>query len=203
MPWSPSDEINVRVGADHWLEGVARWPSENCDDRSDPDDITLLVVHNISLPPGQFGGQHVKQLFTNCLDCSADPSLSDLQGVRVSAHLFIDRSGAIVQFVPFDRRAWHAGASSHRGRAGCNDYSIGIELEGTDETAYEGKQYRVLADVAACLLSHYRRLSLSGIVGHCEVAPGRKSDPGRLFDWPRLYRDCLQRIGGDGGAHRH
>jgi N-acetyl-anhydromuramoyl-L-alanine amidase len=195
-------EIQVRIGADHWLEGVARWPSPNCDERTDPDDIVLLVVHNISLPPGRFGGEHVRQFFTNCLDCRADASLSDLEGVRVSAHLFVDRRGEIAQFVPFDRRAWHAGLSSYRGRTGCNDFSIGIELEGTDEAAYEPDQYRVLADVVASLIRRYPALSLSGIVGHQEIAPGRKTDPGAAFDWLRLYRDCLERFGGAGGTHR-
>jgi AmpD protein len=192
----------VRIGADHWLESAARLPSPNCDERTDPDDIVLLVVHNISLPPGRFGGEHVKQFFTNCLDCGADEALADLEGVRVSAHLFVDRRGAITQFVRFDHRAWHAGQSSYRGRSGCNDYSIGVELEGTDEASYEPIQYQVLADIAACLMRRYPRLSLSGIVGHQEIAPGRKTDPGASFDWPRLYRDCLQRIGGARGAHR-
>ena len=194
--------LQVRIGADHWLEGVARLPSPNCDERSDPNDIFLLVVHSISLPPGRFGGEQVKQFFTNCLDCSTDAALSDLEGVRVSAHLFVDRRGAITQFVPFERRAWHAGQSSFRGRVGCNDFSIGVELEGTDEAAYDSYQYEALADVAACLTERYARLSLSGIVGHEEIAPGRKTDPGSSFDWSRLYRDYLQRIGVPGGTHR-
>jgi N-acetyl-anhydromuramoyl-L-alanine amidase len=194
--------VYVRIGADHWLEGAVRLPSPNCDDRSDADDVVLLVVHNISLPPGRFGGEHVKQFFTNCLDCSVDSTLADLDGVRVSAHLFIDRRGVVSQFVPFDRRAWHAGQSSYRGRAGCNDFSIGVELEGTDTIAYEPAQYSTLADVAVCLVRRYPRLSLSGIVGHAEIAPGRKTDPGESFDWSRLYGDILQRIGATGAAYR-
>jgi len=194
--------VYVRIGADHWLEGAARLPSPNCDDRSDADDVVLLVVHNISLPPGRFGGEHVKQFFTNCLDCSLDKTLADLEGVRVSAHLFIDRRGAVSQFVPFDRRAWHAGQSSYRGRAGCNDFSIGVELEGADTIAYESAQYTTLADVAVCLMKRYPRLSFSGIVGHAEIAPGRKTDPGESFDWARLYGDILQRIGATGAANR-
>jgi AmpD protein len=195
-------ESAVRVGSDHWLEHVARCASPNCDDRSDPDDITLVVIHNISLPPGRFGGGLVERFFTNCLDCTVDAALHDLEGVRVSAHLFVDRHGAITQFVPFHRRAWHAGVSSHRGREGCNDYSIGIELEGSDEVPYEERQYAVLNAVVVALMSRYPRLSLGGIVGHQEVAPHRKSDPGSAFDWPRLYRDVIRSLGASIGAHR-
>jgi N-acetyl-anhydromuramoyl-L-alanine amidase len=185
----------VRIGADHWLEGAVRCQSPNCDARPDPDDIALLVIHNISLPPGSFGGDEVRQLFTNCLDCSADPALNDLAGVRVSAHLFVDRRGAMTQFVPSDQRAWHAGSSSYRGRARCNDYSIGIELEGTDRIAYEDPQYGALSQVVVTLIRRYSRLSLDAVVGHQEVAPGRKSDPGPAFDWPRFYRECYRRLG--------
>jgi N-acetyl-anhydromuramoyl-L-alanine amidase len=183
------------VGADHWLAAATRCRSPNLDARSDPDDIALLVIHSISLPAGQFGGERVRQLFTNCLDCSADPSFADLAGVPLSAHLFIDRSGAITQFVPFDQRAWHAGISSFRGRSGCNDFSIGIELEGCDWLAYEDAQYKVLIDVMIALLARYSRLSLDAVVGHQEIAPGRKSDPGPLFDWQRVYHDCYARLG--------
>jgi N-acetyl-anhydromuramoyl-L-alanine amidase len=190
-----SEEVRVRIGADHWLEGAFRCQSPNCDDRPDPDDIVLLVIHNISLPPGRFGGDQVQRLFTNCLDCDADPALNDLAGVRVSAHLFIDRRGALTQFVPFDRRAWHAGSSSYRGCARCNDFSIGIELEGTDHIAYEDSQYDALSEVVKTLLERYARLSLDGVVGHQEIAPERKSDPGSAFDWQRFYRDCYKRLG--------
>ena len=183
------------IDSQHWLEGASRAPSPNCDERSDPADIVLLVIHGISLPPGRFGGDEVRRFFTNCLDCSVDPTLRDLEGVRVSSHLFIDRAGAVTQFVPFDRRAWHAGKSSHQGRSACNDFSIGIELEGTDELPYDARQYPVLADVTTALLRRYRRLSLSGIVGHQDVAPGRKTDPGPAFDWSRFLRECLSRMG--------
>lgn len=189
-----SKEVRVRIGADHWLEGTARCESPNSDERSDPDDISLLVIHNISLPPGQFGGDQVRQLFTNCLDCSADPSLADLAGVHVSAHLFINRRGVITQFVSFDRRAWHAGQSSYRGRTGCNDYSIGIELEGSDHTPYADAQYEALAETTAALFGRYRRLSLDAVVGHQEIAPDRKTDPGPAFEWWRFYRDCRGRL---------
>ena len=183
------------VDSEHWLEGALRCPSPNFDERSDVDDISLLIVHGISLPPGQFGGEEVRQFFTNCLDCDAHPALNDLAGVRVSSHLFIDRHGTVTQFVPFDRRAWHAGKSSYQGRTGCNDFSIGIELEGTDDVPYEELQYETLVDVTIALIRRYRRLSLSGIVGHQDVAPGRKTDPGPAFDWGRLLRGCLSRMG--------
>jgi len=183
------------VDSQHWLEGARHCPSPNFDARSDVDDISLLVVHGISLPPGRFGGDEVYRFFTNCLDCSSHPALQDLEGVRVSSHLFIDRSGAVTQFVPFDRRAWHAGKSSYCGRSGCNDFSIGVELEGTDTAPYELPQYEGLADVAVALTARYRRLSLSAIVGHQDIAPGRKTDPGPAFDWQRLMRACLARMG--------
>ena len=191
-----------RVDPDHWLSGAARYPSDNSDARTDPNDISLVVIHGISLPPGSFGGDQVKQFFTNCLDCSAHPSLADLVGVRVSSHLFIERTGRTLQFVPFDRRAWHAGVSNHRGRIGCNDFSIGIEMEGTDEVAYDDRQYDSLADAIVALLHRYRSISLDGIVGHSDIAPGRKTDPGAAFDWPRLYASCLTRLGVSRAAHR-
>jgi AmpD protein len=184
----------VRIGADGWLESVARYPSPNCDARSDPDDISLLVIHAISLPVGRFGGEQVRQLFTNCLDCSADPTFADLAGVHVSAHLFVERTGRVIQFVPFGRRAWHAGVSAFRGRVGCNDYSIGIELEGCEWLAYQDAQYAILGELITTLFAHYPRLSLDAVVGHQEIAPERKWDPGPLFDWQRLYRDCYSRL---------
>ena len=192
----------MQIGADHWIDGVVRCASPNCDDRTDPDDIALVVVHNISLPPGQFGGGLVQELFTNCLDCTVDGALSDLEGVRVSSHLFVDRRGNVTQFVPFHRRAWHAGVSSYRGREGCNDYSIGIELEGTDDVDYDEAQYTSLAALVVALMNRYPRLSLDGVVGHQEIAPQRKSDPGSSFDWSRLFRDVLRTMGVSGVAHR-
>ena len=202
MPLTRLRESTVQVGADHWLEGVIRCASPNCDDRSDPDDIALVMIHNISLPPGRFGGGLVQQFFTNCLDCTVDPAMQDLDRVRVSAHLFVDRQGTVTQFVPFHRRAWHAGVSNHRGREGCNDYSIGIELEGADEVPYEERQYEALNAVVVALMRRYPRISLDGIVGHQEVAPHRKSDPGSAFEWSRLYRDVVRSIGASSGAHR-
>lgn len=176
----------MKVTDDHWLQGARRRLSPNANARPDPEDISLVVVHGISLPPGEFGTGQVEALFTNTLDTTRHPALADLDGVRVSSHLLISRRGRLTQFVPFDRRAWHAGESSHRGRPNCNDYSIGIEVEGTDQTAYTDSQYRRLMEVLEVLFSRYPRLSLAGVVGHAEVAPGRKTDPGRAFDWPRL-----------------
>ncbi len=175
------------VAADHWLRGVRRVPSPNADSRPDADDITLVVVHGISLPPGKFGTGLVEALFTNSLAVT-DPALADLAGVRVSSHTLISRHGRVTQFVPFDRRAWHAGVSTHAGRANCNDYAIGIELEGTDHTPYTSTQYLRLAEVLRALFRRYARLSLSAVVGHAEIAPGRKTDPGPAFDWFRLMR---------------
>ncbi len=176
----------MKVTDDHWLQGARRRVSPHADARPDPGDISLVVVHGISLPPGQFGTGLVEALFTSTLDTTLHPALADLNGVRVSSHLLIGRRGRLTQFVPFNCRAWHAGESSHRGRSNCNDYSIGIELEGTDRTAYTGSQYRRLKEALAALFSRYARLSLADVVGHAEIAPGRKTDPGPAFDWPRL-----------------
>ena len=164
-----------------------RRPSSNCDDRPDPNDVSLVVIHGISLPRGEFGTGLVEALFLNRLDTSLHPTLADLKGVRVSAHLFVARDGVVMQFVPFDRRAWHAGASRFRGRGGCNDFSIGIELEGVDDQPYEAAQYETLAAVIGALLVRYARITPSAIVGHCDIAPGRKTDPGISFDWRRLF----------------
>jgi AmpD protein len=148
--------------------------------------VSLVVLHGISLPPGEFGTGVVEALFTNNLDTGSDPRLADLEGVAVSAHLFIDRLGRTTQFVPFDVRAWHAGVSAWRGREGCNDFAIGIELEGEDHRPYTRAQYRRLDKVLKALLDRYPRLSRAAIVGHQEVAPGRKTDPGPAFDWAEM-----------------
>ena len=173
---------SLMVGPDHWLTGVRQCVSPNCDDRP-AGEISLLVIHGISLPPGQFGDGLVDQLFSNTLDCSRMPQLADLEGVKVSAHLLIERAGAVNQYVPFDKRAWHAGTSCWRGRANCNDFAIGIELEGADDVPYEPAQYEVLVDVADALFVRYSSLRLGSVVGHQDIAPGRKSDPGASFDW--------------------
>ncbi len=162
-------------------------PSPNQDDRPESCDPTLLIVHGISLPPGEFGGSEIEDLFTNRLDWDAHPYFSEIRGLQVSSHLLIRRDGELIQFVPFGRRAWHAGDSCFRGRSRCNDYSIGIELEGEDETPYTKEQYEVLARVVKTLLDAYPGLSARGIAAHSDIAPGRKTDPGPAFDWLRLY----------------
>jgi len=175
-----------RISIDHWLERCRRAPTTHCDDRPKGQAIELVVIHGISLPPGQFGGGAVEALFTGALDCDGDPAFNSLKGVRVSAHLFIDRRGAVVQFVPFNQRAWHAGVSMWRGRKNCNAWSIGIELEGTDDLPYTKRQYSTLVGVLKGLMARYPRLSRDTVVGHAEIAPGRKTDPGPGFDWGRL-----------------
>lgn len=172
---------------EHCLEGVTQTPSPNYDERSNPDDISLIVVHCISLPPGEFGNDCVTQLFCNQLDATAHPYFEGICQLIVSAHLLIKRDGAIIQYVPFDKRAWHAGVSCYQGREKCNDFSIGIELEGLDTLPYTEAQYRVLAQVTQALLKHYPTLSKQAITGHSDIAPGRKTDPGPLFDWRKLY----------------
>lgn len=173
-----------------WLETARAVPSPNCDARPAGTSIRLLVIHGISLPTGEFGGGFVEQLFRNALDVDAHPDFASLAKARVSAHLFIDREGRLTQFVPFGKRAWHAGASSFRDCQGCNDFSIGIELEGTDALPYRPVQYRVLAAVTDCLVAHWPLLGRDTIAGHEHIAPGRKTDPGPAFDWEGYYSLC-------------
>lgn len=164
--------------------GGARYlPSPNFDQRPEDQPISLLVVHNISLPPNEFGGDGVVELFTNRLDPSAHPYYATIRDLRVSAHFLIRRDGELIQFVPCELRAWHAGESCWQGRERCNDFSIGVELEGADDIAYTDAQYGTLADLAAGLFAHYGILQLAG---HADIAPGRKTDPGAAFDWARL-----------------
>ena len=150
--------------------------------------LELLVLHNISLPPGRFGGPGVEQLFTNRLKASAHPYYEQIAGLKVSAHFFLRRSGELVQFVSCHERAWHAGASSWRGRERCNDFSIGVELEGTDDRPYTARQYTRLATLTGLLRLAFP--SLNGVAGHSEIAPGRKTDPGSAFDWQRFVADA-------------
>jgi N-acetyl-anhydromuramoyl-L-alanine amidase len=157
--------------------------SPNCDERPPGETVTLLVIHNISLPPGEFGGDDIVRLFTNNLDHATHPYYRTLVGVRVSAHFLIRRSGELLQFVPCAKRAWHAGESAWCGRSRCNDFSIGIELEGTDDIPYAEVQYRVLAQLTRALQSVY---AIADIAGHSDIAPARKTDPGPSFDWPRF-----------------
>ena len=162
-------------------------PSDNCDARPEDCEPRLIVLHGISLPPGQFGGPEIEALFTNCLDWDTHPYFAEIRGLEVSAHLLIRRDGELIQFVPFTERAWHAGESSFRGQSGCNDFSIGIELEGEDATPYDDRQYSVLSEVLQALLTAYPRISSRDVAAHSDVAGGRKSDPGPAFDWLRLY----------------
>ncbi|SFF51393.1 AmpD protein [Fontimonas thermophila] len=181
------------IDADGWLVGVRRVLSPNCDERPDPQDISLLVIHGISLPPGEFGGPWIDALFTNTLDAGAHPYFAAIAQLRVSAHLCIRRDGGLTQYVPFLRRAWHAGVSCFEGRSRCNDFSIGIELEGTDTRPYTARQYARLAAVTRRLLAAYPRITPARIVGHSDIAPGRKTDPGPAFDWTR-YRRALASV---------
>lgn len=175
-----------RVDEAGWIAAARRIPSPNQDERPADEVVSLVVIHNISLPPGEFGGDGVIELFTNRLDPAAHPYYQAISGLRVSAHFFIRRDGELIQFVPCGRRAWHAGVSSWRGRARCNDFSIGIELEGTDEQAFTDAQYSVLNELLAVLRASY---PIADLVGHSDIAPGRKTDPGPCFDWGRLNPD--------------
>mgnify|MGYP001814106933 FL=1 len=177
-------EISTETGL---IEPALQRPSPNRDAR--PDDIVprLVVVHGISLPPGEFGGPEIEALFDNTLDFDAHPYFREIRGMKVSSHLLIRRNGELLQFVPFTERAWHAGESCFRGEARCNDFSIGIELEGEDETPYDDRQYEVLCDVLSALFAAYPSISAREVAGHCDIAPGRKVDPGPAFDWLRLY----------------
>lgn len=169
------------------LEQAVRRDSPNFDARPDGAEPSMIVVHGISLPPGEFGGPEIEALFTNQLDWDAHPYFGEIRGLEVSTHLLIRRDGTVVQFVPFTQRAWHAGESCFRGQHRCNDFSIGIELEGEDETPYDDRQYTVLQGVIAALCVAYPNISPREVAGHCDIAPGRKSDPGPAFDWFRLY----------------
>jgi AmpD protein len=177
------------VKNEHWLPRAHRLPSPNCDERPAAGDISLLVIHNISLPPDQFGGPWIDDLFLNRLDHSAHPYFEQLRELRVSAHCCIFRDGRLTQYVPFDRRAWHAGKSTFEGRERCNDFSIGIELEGCDTRPFTQAQYARLVRVTRVLLQAYPKLTRSRIVGHSDIAPGRKTDPGPHFDWARYRKD--------------
>lgn len=183
IPHGPRLEVDA---ARHVFCGVPLHDSPHADERPDASDISLLVVHAIALPPECFGNTFVDDLFMGRLDCTAHPYFTTLQGVRVSAHLFIRRDGKILQYVPFDRRAWHAGESSFEDRSRCNDFSIGIELEGSDTQPFTDAQYTHLVRAADALLRAYPQLTRERIVGHADIAPGRKTDPGPHFDWLRL-----------------
>lgn len=170
-----------------WPE-ARQCPSPNCDQRPPGTVIDLLVIHNISLPPGEFGGPWIDDLFCNCLDPKAHPYFKEIQGLRVSSHLLIRRDGELIQYVPLEKRAWHAGQSEFEGRSPCNDFSIGIELEGTDDSPYSDEQYATLAHITQQIMQHYPAITPQRITGHSDIAPGRKTDPGPAFDWERFRR---------------
>ena len=157
--------------------------SPNQDERPPGTEISLVVLHSISLPPGEYGGEAIERLFTNCLDPAAHPYFREICGLKVSAHFLVRRNGSVIQFVPVERRAWHAGVSSWRGRERCNDFSIGIELEGSEETPFEPVQYEALTNLIKQLQKQH---PIRDIAAHSEIAPGRKTDPGAHFDWARL-----------------
>ena len=172
------------------LIGARQIPSPNFNQRPEHTEIQLIVIHNISLPPSQFGGGYIEQFFQNELDWSAHPYFQSIEGMQVSAHLLILRSGEVLQFVNFNDRAWHAGRSTYLGKKECNDYSIGIELEGSDDLAFEATQYEALVQVTACLQHHYDKIQ-QHIAGHSDIAPVRKTDPGPFFNWTE-FRTALQ-----------
>jgi AmpD protein len=179
----------LRIGKDGLAEDARFVSSPNCDERPAGCAVDLLVVHHISLPPGEFGGPGIVELFTNRLDPAAHPYYAAIADAKVSAHFLIRRDGELIQFVSCARRAWHAGESSWKGRARCNDFSVGVELEGTGETPFTVAQYARLAALTRALQTRY---SITGIAGHSDIAPGRKTDPGSSFDWPR-YRALLKK----------
>ena len=173
-------------GATGLLAEVRQVASPHCDARPAGTTLDLIVLHGISLPPGEFGGPWIDRLFTGSLPPAAHPYFSEIAAARVSAHVLIRRDGEIVQYVPFGLRAWHAGVSQYQGRSACNDFSVGIEFEGTDERSYESAQYESGASVVRALLRTYSTLDQRRIVAHSEIAPGRKTDPGASFDWDRI-----------------
>lgn len=168
------------------ISAIKYQPSPNQDKRPDSDDITGIVIHNISLPPGDFGGGWIDDLFLNKLDPNAHPYFENIADVKVSAHLLIRRGGEVIQYVPFQQRAWHAGISSWDGREKCNDFTIGIELEGCDDQTFESLQYQQLASIINALCDTYPKLNHQQIKGHQDISPGRKTDPGPCFDWKIL-----------------
>ncbi|WP_082897041.1 1,6-anhydro-N-acetylmuramyl-L-alanine amidase AmpD [Thalassotalea crassostreae] len=177
-----------------WLDGTAEFPFEikpspHCDNR-ECEDISLLVIHNISLPPGKFGSNHITDLFLGQLNPDEDEYFADIYKLRVSAHCLVRRDGSVIQYVPFDKRAWHAGVSDYCGREKCNDFSIGIEMEGTDDINYTDEQYITLTQLSDCIIQTYPDIG-SQITGHSDIAPGRKTDPGASFEWDRYLKSLM------------
>jgi len=178
-----------------WLSGVRRVPSPHCNSRPENAEVALLVVHSISLPPGQYGGSYIDEFFLGHLDIDAHPYFAEIATLQVSAHLLIDRTGRVTQYVPLHSRAWHAGQSSYCGRDNCNDFSIGIELEGLDTDTYTEAQYQSLAEATAAIMEAYPAIDKSRITGHSDIAPGRKLDPGPGFDWRHFFTRLDQQTG--------
>lgn len=177
------DKVNYQIDEKgEWLTDVKKVASPNCDNRPDTSDIDLLVIHGISLPPKEYGNDYIDQLFSNTLNKNEHPYFADIHHLRVSSHLLINREGKLTQYVPFIKRAWHAGVSSFCGREQCNDFAIGIELEGCDDEAYANAQYKTLAEVTDLLCQRWQKITKDRIVGHSDIAPGRKTDPGPAFD---------------------
>lgn len=178
----------LEIDSDGWLETVERVPSPNFDSRPEGERIRLIVVHGISLPPGEYGGPFIRDFFRNRLDAGAHEYFVGICEMRVSAHCLIERSGRIVQFVSFADRAWHAGQSAWCGQEACNDFSVGIELEGCDDEAYSERQYQSLTRLVKALRTAYPSIERDAITGHSDIAPGRKTDPGPAFDWAKLMK---------------
>jgi len=181
-------KLNKKTG---WISGIRHCRSPNYDDRPEQIEIDLLVIHGISLPPGEYGGDYIDQLFTNTLKPEVHPYFEEICDLRVSAHLLIRRTGEIIQYVPLTKRAWHAGISKFKERECCNDFSIGIELEGCDDTPYEKEQYLSLVKLTQLVQESWPDISEEKIVGHCDIAPGRKTDPGGAFDWENFRKLLL------------
>jgi AmpD protein len=186
-------QVDLKSGR---MRGVRQIDSPNHDARPAGVEADLIVVHGISLPPGEFGGPWIDRLFTNSLPADEHPYFAEVNSLRVSSHVVVSRDGAVTQYVGFTERAWHAGRSIYRGREACNDFSVGVELEGTDTLPYEPTQYAVLAKVVAALCAAYPRLSPDALVGHSDIAPGRKTDPGPAFDWPHARRLIIEAVYG-------
>ncbi len=173
----------LKIDDEGFLQNIKFVASPNFDKRPNDSKITMLVIHSISLPPDEYGGQYIEQFFTNTLDTKKNPYFKKIKDLKVSSHFVIDRKGIIIQFVSCNQRAWHAGTSIWKGRKNCNDFSIGIELEGSDHVEYSRVQYEKLIQLIDCLKAKY---DIQDIVGHCDVSPGRKTDPGHIFDWNKI-----------------
>lgn len=187
--WRQSAGTHLQID-NGWLSGAAQYPSPNFNSRPENAEISLLVIHGISLPPGEFGSSNICDFFCNRLDLDVHPYFQQLVGLQVSAHCLIDREGAVAQFVSFDDRAWHAGISVFNGQRDCNDFSIGIELEGCDDLEYTQAQYLQLVSLTKLLQNQFPAIARQRIVGHSDIAPGRKTDPGEAFDWV-FFRSLL------------